>query len=264
MRLSISVDVEKDLGDKKSFFGIDEGLPFILDTLNKYNIKGTFFINGESLEYISKNGFLEEIIKNQHEIASHGLRHVDYRMLPKNEVLYELKKSKEALEKLSNKEVLGYRSPQFRINAQIISILEDVGYSYDSSIPKPGCFSAAKLLRNVKFNSKEIDQINAYINEFYITCIPILKIPYGLLWLTKINFSLYKTLFNFNNKENLIVFYIHPFDLVENKSNMYYNSLMQKYFYKINLIKPKRLFERLIEFWKQKGIIFRPLKDCLK
>ena len=79
MKIAVTVDTEKDLGFMDTCYGMEEGLPVILDILKKYNIKATFFISGEAVEYLYVRGFLEEIVKGSHEIASHGFTHTDYR-----------------------------------------------------------------------------------------------------------------------------------------------------------------------------------------
>jgi peptidoglycan/xylan/chitin deacetylase (PgdA/CDA1 family) len=262
MKLSITVDVERDLGSKESYFGIDEGLPFILELMSKESINGTFFINSEALEYLDKKGLIKAIHNLGHEIASHSNKHIDYRELPDDSIMNDIIKSKTDLEGIIGSKVVGYRSPQFRVNLKIINILKEVGFRYDSSIPKPGCFSAARLLRKVNFSKDEIDQINSTIKEFYISCQPVLSMPHGLLWLTKYNFALYKFFFR-KLKDNPIILYLHPFDLVENKNQIQYNSLLQEYFYKINSIKPKRLFTELVKFWKNEGLEFAKLKDSI-
>ena len=112
--------------------GILKGIPTILNILKKYNIKSTFFISGNILyEY---REIILRILRQGHEIASHGYNHTDYSKLLKSDLNYELQKSKEVLEEITDKEVKGMRTPQFKTNKHLYNNLKEIGYSYDSSV----------------------------------------------------------------------------------------------------------------------------------
>lgn len=263
MKLTISVDVERDLGDKRSFKGIDEGLPFILDMLEQFNIKATFFINGEALNYLVKKGFTQRIVNSGHEIASHGYRHIDYRKLPGETIMYEFEQYKEVLENTFGKKVYGYRSPQFRIDINVIKILKKLGFLYDSSIFYPHCFSAAKVLRGVRLSYNNRGIIENGFKEFFIPCLPVFRFPCGILWLTKIGFLPYKFVFKKIRDEHRVL-YIHPFDFVDNKGSSEYGALLRRAFYSVNLDSPKDLFVKLLQFWIHEGVEFLKFEDILK
>jgi len=262
MRLTITVDVERDLGDKRSFKGIDEGLPFILDQLERFGIKATFFINGEALDYLVKKGFSQRILNGKHEVSSHGYRHIDYRVLPTNTTIYELGLYKEILENTFKRKILGYRSPQFRIDSNIIEALRQLGFLYDSSIFYPNCLSAAKMLRNVRVPYEEIEKVKGSFREFFIPCVPVLKFPCGVLWLTKIGFLPYKFLFKKIRDEHRVI-YIHPFDFVDDRISFEYGSLLRKLFYNVNLESTKSLFIKLLKFWHERNVEFFTFEDIL-
>lgn len=263
MKFTITVDVERDLGDRRSFKGIDEGLPFILDALEQFNIKATFFINGEALNYLVKKGFSQRIVNGEHEVASHGYRHIDYRVLSKDAIFYELGEYKRILEEVFNRRVYGYRSPQFRIDIGIVAVLKETGYLYDSSIFYPHCLSAANILRGVKFSSNDIDRIEKGFREFFITCLPVFRVPCGILWLAKVGFLPYKFLFKKIKDEHRVI-YIHPFDFVDGRDSFVYGSFLRKVFYNVNLENPKNLFVELLQFWNKKGVEFISFEDILK
>jgi len=114
---------------------VDEALPKLLKLYSKYNVKSTFFVLGsfarlfpEAVELISKAG---------HEIGSHGFSHEvqhGFDVMTYNEQYRHLKYSKHLLEKLSNQEVISFRSPALRINSDTVRALEDSGYLIDSSV----------------------------------------------------------------------------------------------------------------------------------
>jgi len=266
MIFSFTVDVEMDLGSGHTHEGLDFGLPFILSLLKEYNIKGTFFVNGLSLDYLITKGLFDRIVSDGHEIASHGSRHIDYRLLPEEEAFEELLSFKEKLEKITGSEIVGFRAPQFRIDLKLIKLLRKAGFKYDSSLPEPGCFSAASLLRNVKTSEDSLEEVTKHIKEFPVSCLPVVRIPHGLLWISKAGFRFYKFFFKWmKNKETPVVFYVHPYDIMGSwrKSNAMFNGLLQKSFYKINICSPEALLSDLVSFWKEKGVSFVPLKLLL-
>lgn len=265
MKLCFTVDVELDLGNGPSSYGIDKGLPFILSILKEYGIKGTFFINGLSIDRLKETKLIEKIIIDGHEIASHGYRHVDYRELPFDVARKELSYVKEALQSLTGKVVKGFRAPQFRVNDYLLNILCEVGYMYDSSVPEPKCISAASLLRGVKSSSHLLESTCPL--EFPITCLSTIPIPHGLLWVSKISFELYKKLFtNLVKRKKQINFYIHPFDIVASDAmgKKFLKGVLRKSFYLFNLESPRKLLENLILFWAETKVKFSTLETFLE
>ena len=266
MVLSFTVDVEMDLGSGPTHEGLDRGLPFILSLLKEHGVRGTFFINGLSLSYLRAKGLLDEIVSGGHEVASHGSRHVDYRRISEEEALKELLSFKEELERVTGTEVVGFRAPQFRIDVRLIKLLKEAGFKYDSSLPEAGCLSAASLLRKVKASKSVFYEASKYLKEFPVSCLPVVRIPHGLLWISKVGFSLYSFLFKLmKDREFSAVFYVHPYDLVgtRKESRVKFKGLLQKSFYRVNLSNPKALLSNLLKFWKGNGVSFVPLKELL-
>ncbi|MGM0411062.1 MAG: polysaccharide deacetylase family protein [Bacillota bacterium] len=105
----------------------------ILDILDSFpfDVKGTFFVLGWLADIVPH--LVKEIDKRGHEVASHGYNHELCTKLNEKELLYDLQKSKEKLEFLINKPVIGYRAPSFAVNNEILEIIKKAGYLYDSS-----------------------------------------------------------------------------------------------------------------------------------
>ena len=76
---------------------------------------------------------IHEIQSRGHEIASHGCNHELPELLSADELKQDLTGSKKLLEDITGAEVAGYRAPSFAINDDILKIIEDAGYLYDSS-----------------------------------------------------------------------------------------------------------------------------------
>lgn len=111
----------------------------VLEILNEFNIKATFFIVADVVEHYP--GLVEKIVNNGHEIACHGLHHAckinpktKEPLMSKDEFRQRTLQAKEILEKVSGQEVIGYRAPNAYIAGWMLDILEDIGFKYDSSV----------------------------------------------------------------------------------------------------------------------------------
>lgn len=246
-----------------TYYGVDEGLPFILDMLRKNNIKATFFVSGQAVDYLHSKGLLQRIVNDLHEIASHGYAHTDYRGWDYEKIKEEIHKSKQILEECTRNIVKGYRAPQFLLNENVVRAVKESGFSYDSSLPDISGISAAKVLRRVKTGSSLLATIGkSGLREFSIDSMPVVRLPHGLLWINLISISIYKLLFNFIEKDCLM-FYMHPFDLIKRKNRVHLD-LKRKIFYLRNQNSIPELVDDLIQFWVSKGIIFVKLEDELQ
>jgi polysaccharide deacetylase family protein (PEP-CTERM system associated) len=69
-----------------------------------------------------------------HEIASHGYGHESLHLLSPQAFRADVQRSKGLLEDIAGTEIRGYRAPSFSITDWALSILQEVGFSYDSSL----------------------------------------------------------------------------------------------------------------------------------
>ncbi len=93
--------------------------------------KATFFCLG----WIAKRlpNLIREIHNRGHEVASHGFNHELCNKMTAKDLTNDLTDSKKLLEDLIGAAVVGYRAPSFSINSDVLKIIEDCGYFYDSS-----------------------------------------------------------------------------------------------------------------------------------
>jgi peptidoglycan/xylan/chitin deacetylase (PgdA/CDA1 family) len=109
------------------------GVKRVLKLLKEYNIKATFFIPGHTAEY-----FPEDVgmIKDEgHEIGHHGYIHEPpetIATLEGEKKIIEL--GMESLKKVVNIIPIEYRSSSWALTRYTLSILEDLGFIYDSSL----------------------------------------------------------------------------------------------------------------------------------
>ena len=95
-------------------------------------VRCTFFVLGWVAERCP--GLIRRIAAAGHEIASHGYDHDLLDSLSPDAFRADVERSKGLLEDLAGAEVRGYRAPSFSITEWAIPILQDVGFSYDSSL----------------------------------------------------------------------------------------------------------------------------------
>ena len=93
--------------------------------------KATFFVLGWIAERLPD--LVREIHSRGHEVASHGYLHNLCNQQSHEELKKDLIDSKKLLEDIIGAPIFGYRAPSFAINNDILKIIEDCGYLYDSS-----------------------------------------------------------------------------------------------------------------------------------
>jgi polysaccharide deacetylase family protein (PEP-CTERM system associated) len=101
------------------------------DGHTKKSPKVTFFVLG----WLAKRlpGLVREIHARGHEVASHGMDHELCSKMTSEELEKDLSDSKKLLEDTIGSSVYGYRAPSFAINNDILKLISDTGYCYDSS-----------------------------------------------------------------------------------------------------------------------------------
>jgi polysaccharide deacetylase family protein (PEP-CTERM system associated) len=106
----------------------------LIDLFNEHGIKGTFFTLGWVAEHCPD--VVKRIVDEGHELASHGSNHRRTTLMTRDEVFEDIRISKDKLEQVSGKALLGYRAPSFSIdktNEWVFEILAELGFKYSSS-----------------------------------------------------------------------------------------------------------------------------------
>jgi peptidoglycan-N-acetylglucosamine deacetylase len=103
------------------------------------NPRATFFVLGWVAERLPH--LVKEIYNRGHEVASHGYSHDLCNELGRDDLRKDLSDSKKLLEDIIGARIYGYRAPSFSINSDIIKMLEECGYLYDSSYNSFGMHS---------------------------------------------------------------------------------------------------------------------------
>jgi polysaccharide deacetylase family protein (PEP-CTERM system associated) len=114
---------------------VERNTMMLLDLLDEHRVLGTFFVLGWVAQ--KQPALVREIADRGHEIASHGMSHrLIYSQTP--EVFRdETRHSKQLLEDICQRPVVGYRAATYSITNRslwALDILCEEGFSYDSSI----------------------------------------------------------------------------------------------------------------------------------
>lgn len=191
----------------------------ILQIFEDFGVRATFFVLGEVARWYPD--LVRSIHHAGHEIACHGLHHVDLQLLERGQLREQLITAKEILETLIGEPVLGYRAPNLIIEPWVMGILEELGFLYDSSVCGSRSFMG-------KFKGLTGAPVNPYfpardslarrgdgpVLEVPIPHLPLLKVPGGTgimtriagLWCARV--SLKSAL-----RHGHAVYYFHPYEL---------------------------------------------------
>jgi polysaccharide deacetylase family protein (PEP-CTERM system associated) len=123
---------------------------------------------------------VERIAAAGHEIASHGHNHELLGELSLQAFRADVERSKGVLEDLTGTEVRGYRAPSFSITDEAIPILQEVGFTYDSSFFPSLAHDRYGKLAGVT-PEEPVVQIAPGFSEIAISCLTVASrgLPWG-------------------------------------------------------------------------------------
>lgn len=216
MRIILTFDVERDIpGVFSSYFGVKIGLLKILDILDEFNIKGTFFCTGDIIERLPE--YVKLIERKGHEIACHSLNHERLKQLDYNQCRQSIYQNKELLENLcQDSEIIGFRAPYLKPPLFLLKILAGLGFKYDSSI------GSKRNVKKYQINAHQIYEVPPSNYNVYF------RIPLSLKFTSKWIF-----------KKNLTVLYFHPWEAIDMKA-LFLNQLNLFKKFKNLIIRPDR------------------------
>jgi|SRR5690625_5200675 len=98
----------------------------ILETLEKHEVKATFFISGEWAERHPQ--ILEEITDQRHELGMLGYRYQNYLDQDRSQIKKDLLHAKTVFNKLGYENIHFVRTPSGYFNEEIITLVENLGF----------------------------------------------------------------------------------------------------------------------------------------
>ncbi len=200
---------------------VDANTMRILDLLDEFDIRATFFILGWVAE--RRPCLVKEIHRRGHEVACHGYGHQLIFSIGSEAFRKDIRRAKQIVEDQCGVAVKGYRAPSYSITRKslwALDILVEEGFSYDSSI-FPIVHDTYGIPGGERF-PHEISTGSGKLTEFPISTLPITignwhwRFPiagggylrlFNALWIVKaINYI--------NTKESQpAVVYFHPWEI---------------------------------------------------
>jgi len=240
--------------------------------------KATFFILGWIAGRLPH--LVREIHSRGHEVASHGYSHNLCTDFSPKDLRTDLIDSKNFLEDIIGNRVYGYRAPSFSINHDILKIIEECGYLYDSSFNSFGLhrrYGHLDLSQNgrrgialqISSNQQPATSTNhqsSIVNRqssiFYELPISNIKIgtrvfPWGGgAYFRLTPFPLFKIGVQFIlRQENAYLLYLHPWEIDPEQPKINEASTFYRFRHYVNLRKTHSKLSKFIRNFKQHRFI---------
>ncbi len=129
--------IEKGIPDlpTNAFFayGHYEGIPRVLDLMDKHSIKLSSFMIGKAVE--TTPDLAREIVRRGHEAAAHGRVWDNSYQLPRDEEKRFIADSVETIHRVTGQKPIGWNAYWMRNSIHILEILQDLGFLYHIDEP---------------------------------------------------------------------------------------------------------------------------------
>jgi len=188
---------------------LDLVIPRVLDIFDQLNIKSTFFVVGQDAALDKNREALKLLVERGHEVGNHSFHHEPWlNSYSRDQVRKDILEAEEHISRLTGQKPIGFRGPGFAWNKDLIEILAENEYLYDSSIlptylaplARVYYFWISSLSREEKQRRKMIFgglrtamrplkpflwhlDSNETLLEIPITTVPIIKTPFHLSYL---------------------------------------------------------------------------------
>ena len=114
-------------------YGHYEGIPRVLDLMDKHGIKLSSFMIGKAVE--TSPDLAKEIVRRGHEAAAHGRVWDNSYQLPREEEKRFIADSVETIQRVTGQKPIGWNAYWMRSSIYILETLRDLGFLY--SIDEP-------------------------------------------------------------------------------------------------------------------------------
>ncbi|KEK25734.1 polysaccharide deacetylase family protein [Bacillus gaemokensis] len=103
----------------------NEYLPRILETLKKYDVKATFFLEGR---WVKENvRFAKMIVDAKQEVGNHSYTHPDMKTLSRSEIQEQLQKTNQIIEATTNQKVRWFAPPSGSFRDEVVEVADGFG-----------------------------------------------------------------------------------------------------------------------------------------
>lgn len=236
----------------------------ILDLLDKYEIKATFFVLGWIAQKVPH--LVKEIFQRGHEVACHGYSHIINYSIPIEKIFNDIERAKFTLEDIIGDEVVGYRAPNFSIFKEVFDVLEKLGFYYDSSYHpffKNKRYGRLKIAKrdSLFFVRDQLVEIPMSVNKILNIDVSVAGggyfrlMPYFMFnWLAS----------RYLDKYKMLVLYFHPWEFDPGQPKVNGVQINYRIRHYVGIKSSIKKIEKFIDIQKQKGSIFEIYKDVAK
>ena len=255
---------------------VEQNTDLILNILDEYNVKATFFVLGWIAERYPQ--LTRKIAEQGHEIASHGYLHQRVTLQGREAFRGDIRRSKNLLEEQTGEPVLGYRAPSYSITRQTdwaFDELFEAGFQYDSSI-FPMRHDFYGIPDWPRFSGYAVKEENGWIagGKPAAEKPSIREVPITTLRVGDRNFPIagggYFRLFPYavthwglrrinRQEQQPFVFYLHPWEFDPDQPRMIGCSVKSRFRHYLNLRRTETRFKQLLQDFK-----FGRMKDLLQ
>jgi hypothetical protein len=110
-------------------------LPRFAELLQEFSVRATFFVIGEDLHHSHNRAIIRQLHNAGHEIANHTQTHpYHFSRLTDDQKRNEIEQAEQAIIGTTGTRPVGFRSPGYDVDHQLLRILIERGYRYDSSV----------------------------------------------------------------------------------------------------------------------------------
>jgi hypothetical protein len=188
---------------------LDIFVPHVLDLLDAWNLKITFFIVGIDALQSKNQTFLKMIGDRGHEVGNHSLNHESWlQKYSREQLVDEIQEAEQGIGAATGRKPIGFRGPGFSWSVPLLEILAERGYQFDAStLPtyigplarmyyfwKSDLSRAEKKERNELFGGMKqgLQPLAPFqwllpsgrtLLEIPVTTIPVVKTPFHLSYL---------------------------------------------------------------------------------
>jgi polysaccharide deacetylase family protein (PEP-CTERM system associated) len=227
---------------------VEKNFRKLLDLLSERNVKATCFFLGWIAEKFPH--LIREAKRRGHEIASHGYSHRLVHKMTPQEFYEDVRRSKNAIEDISGRPVLGYRAPGFSMTKDtpwFFRLLATAGYQYDSSVlPAPHMHGDAW---NGNIAPYVVETAAGSVIEFPVSVQPVLGRPICFFGGGHLRLFPYWLIHSMTaeilRQGRPVVFYVHPREIDPDHPRLPMN-LVRRFKSYVNLQSTETKIRRLL------------------
>jgi len=128
INLVLYFDYEREFGNPAAKASAETGFRFIVETLDRFNIKATWNCVGLIAEKYPDT--LQMLVDRGHELSSHTYHHVDVTNITRDVIVQELRLSRKRFADEFGVEVVGFHPPQDRWSIPLLQAMKLTEYQY--------------------------------------------------------------------------------------------------------------------------------------